>query len=82
MNNLQQVETILQDIMGDDTVPRNIREKISRAIKLIEQGSEDYDFLRDSLTEVLDSVVQDPNLPLYTRTQIWNTVLLLESVQN
>jgi uncharacterized protein (UPF0147 family) len=82
MNIIQQVNVILLEILDDDTVPKNIRNRIGDAVKIIEQGSDDYDFLRDSLSEVLDSVVHDPNLPLYTRTQIWNTVSLLESVQN
>ena len=82
MNEIQQVKIILLEIMDDDTVPKNIRNRIGDAVRIIEQGGDDFAFLRDSLNEVLDSVVHDPNLPLYTRTQIWNTVSLLESVQN
>jgi hypothetical protein len=27
---------------------------------------------------ILDEIINDPNMPMYTRTQIWNVVSMLE----
>ena len=34
----------------------------------------------DKSLQELDSLDEDPNIPVYTRTQIWNIVSLLESL--
>ena len=80
MSVLEQVNAILSEIVEDDAVPKNIREKVEEAVALLVKGG-DFDFLRDTVNEVLDSVVQDPNMPFHTRTQIWNSVSILESLE-
>lgn len=78
MSESEQAKQILQDIIEDNTVPKNIRVRIREALDII-QTEKDNDMVRDSVTQILDEVVSDPNLPLYTRTQIWSAVSLLES---
>ncbi|PIO00247.1 hypothetical protein COT72_00900 [archaeon CG10_big_fil_rev_8_21_14_0_10_43_11] len=78
MGDAEQTKHILKDILDDNTVPRNIKERLHEALRLLE-SKEDKDLIRDSVTQILDEVVSDPNLPLYTRTQIWSAVSLIES---
>ena len=80
MSEFEQVSIILEEITVDDTVPRNVRERVLDAVNVIVKGCDDPDFLRDAVNEILESVINDPNLPLHTRTQIWNTVSLLETI--
>jgi len=82
MNVFEKVSVILEDVVLDDSVPKNVRERINEAVLLLNTACDDSDLLRDSVNEILDSVVQDTNLPLHTRTQIWNSVSILESAEN
>jgi uncharacterized protein (UPF0147 family) len=82
MSVFEKVSVILEEVVLDDSVPRNVRERINEAVLLLNKSFDDSDLLRDSINEILDSVVQDINLPLHTRTQIWNSVSILESAEN
>ena len=71
---------IFERIMSDDAVPRNIRrsaenvkgilmdEKVSEAVKAA------------SAISILDEISNDPNIPLHTRTLIWNVASQLETI--
>ncbi|MBR9678716.1 MAG: hypothetical protein GON13_00425 [Nanoarchaeota archaeon] len=82
MSVFERVSVILEDVVLDDSVPKNVRERINEAVLLLNKSFDDSDLLRDSVNEILDLVVQDTNLPLHTRTQIWNSVSILESAEN
>ena len=82
MSVFEKVSVILEEVVLDDSVPRNVRERINEAVLLLNKSFDDSDLLKDSINEILDLVVQDTNLPLHTRTQIWNSVSILESAEN
>ena len=67
----------LQEVMGDTTVPRNIKEKLSTAITAL-QDNMDESISVDKALQELEEVADDANLQAYTRTQIWGVVSLLE----
>ncbi len=74
---LQAVELLIQ-IEQDLSVPKNVRVKVKNAmVALQEEGLELALKINKSLQE-LDDVAADPNIPSFTRTQIWNVVSLLE----
>lgn len=75
-----EVLQLLEQILNDQSVPKNVRLKISNAIQALnlkEQASEVK--ISKSLQE-LDELDDNPNIPAYTRTQIWNAVSFLESI--
>lgn len=74
------VETLTQ-IGEDQSVPKNIRAKIKNAIEFLNQEDASVEIKKDKALQELDNLDDDPNLPTYTRTQIWNVVGLLESLQ-
>lgn len=74
------VETLTQ-IGEDQSVPKNIRAKIKNAIEFLNQEDASIEIKKDKALQELDNLDDDPNLPTYTRTQIWNVVGLLESLQ-
>jgi len=76
-NKFQEIIEILLEIESDETVPKSMRSKIREAINFLE--SQPSEIAADKLIQELDSLLDDPNLPVYARTQIWNAVSLLES---
>jgi len=67
--------------MEDRTVPRNIRTAAETAKKDLEDNNKDMDVRLNSAISVLDEITNDPNIPMYTRTQIWNVVSMLETAK-
>lgn len=79
MDKLAQAIELLKQIIEDRTVPKNIREAAQRAKESLE-GDDELKVRIDRAIHALDSVSEDPNMPIYTRTQIWNIVSILESM--
>jgi uncharacterized protein (UPF0147 family) len=71
---------ILDRIINDRTVPRNIREAVERAKNAL-ISKEEEEIKVSTAIVTLDEISNDPNMPLYTRTQIWNAVSLLEQIK-
>jgi len=71
---------ILDRIINDRTVPRNIREAVERAKNAL-NSKEEEELKINTAIVTLDEISNDPNMPLYTRTQIWNAVSLLEQIK-
>ncbi|MBI5002235.1 UPF0147 family protein [Candidatus Woesearchaeota archaeon] len=68
----------LEEIAVDNTVPRNVKEKLTKIVEVLKQEKEDFLLRKDKALSELDEVVEDTNLQAYTRTQIWNVVSALE----
>ena len=75
---LDVVENLLAEILEDRRVPRNIRSAIEEARKNLTEDDRDMDIKLSSAISILDEITNDPNIPTYTRTQIWNIVSMLE----
>ncbi|MDK2782067.1 MAG: uncharacterized protein PWR13_1095 [Archaeoglobi archaeon] len=75
---------ILNQIINDDTVPKNIRRSAEKAKEVLEKGVESgkdsYAIRAASAISILDEVGNDPNIPLHARTLIWNIVSQLERI--
>jgi uncharacterized protein (UPF0147 family) len=77
---LEAVMEILTLIEGDNSVPKNVRAKIKDAmVSLNDQNGQSSHLKIDQVLQQLDDLSDDPNLPPYTRTQIWNVLSVLES---
>ncbi len=77
---LEQALDVLTQISEDRTVPRNIRENAKKAKEYLEKSGEEITVRVDRALQLLDEVSDDPNMPMYTRTQIWSIVSILESM--
>jgi len=71
---------ILGQILGDRTVPKNIRAAAEQARAVIEGATSD-ELKVSTAVGTLDEIINDPNMPMYTRTQIWNVVSMLEQLR-
>ncbi len=77
----EEVIQILDQVSKDRTVPRNIRLKCEESIKILQNDKEELAIRLNTVISTLDELSNDPNIPMYTRTQIWNIVSMLESQQ-
>jgi len=77
----EDIITLIQQVAEDKSVPRNIREKCLSSIEILQTEKDPADIRINSVISNLDEISNDPNIPMYTRTQIWNIVSLLESKQ-
>ncbi len=79
-NVIKQSLDILTKITEDDSVPRNIRRAADNARSKL-QNQEESEAVRASyVISILDDISNDPNMPLHTRTLIWNVASQLEKV--
>ena len=70
----------LIEINSDNGIPKNVRLKISGAILALQQEDKEDSIKANKALQELDEISNDPNMPSYTRTQIWNIVSQLESI--
>ena len=81
MEGLEAIINLLEDILQDRIVPRNIKESIQQAKTYLEDKEKELDVKTSSAISILDEITNDPNIPMHTRTQIWNAVSMLEMVK-
>lgn len=77
---LEPIVKALSGIKNDRRVPRNIRGGCEKCIKILKNDDQDLSVRINSCVSILDEASNDPNIPMYTRTQIWNIVSMLEGV--
>ena len=71
----------LNQITSSNTTPRSIKKSITDLV--VELNNTEYSLsVRAANTiSLLDDVTQDPNIPSYVRTQLWQAVSKLESIR-
>jgi len=77
MSRLKEALELLDRIVNDRTVPRNIR-KAAEDSKAVLNSDKGPEVKISTAINTLDEIINDPNMPMYTRTQIWNVVSILE----
>jgi len=78
--NLKEVVELLDQIINDRSVPRNIRDAAENAVDAL-NGDGSRELKVSTAVQTLDEIINDPNMPMYTRTQIWNIVSMLEQLR-
>ncbi len=78
---MKQSIAILSMISEDRTTPRNIRRVAKNALDMLGDDSMTSAVKAANVISILDDISQDPNMPPYTRTRIWNIVSLLEVIK-
>ena len=79
-NVLKQCVEVLERIMSDDSVPRNIRRSAESVKSILMDQSVSEAVKAASAISILDEISNDPNIPLHTRILIWNVASQLETV--
>ncbi len=69
---------VLDSILNDRTVPRNIRAKVEEALSKVKQNT--VTTLSEAIY-LLDDISADINMPDHTRTDIWQSISMIESAK-
>jgi uncharacterized protein (UPF0147 family) len=77
----KQIIEMLEEIMSDRGVPRNIKGSIEDSIGILNGKGPEEEKLAH-VTSILDDASTDPNVSSHTRTRIWNVVSILEELSN
>ena len=76
------VETLLQNMIKDRSVPRNIKRIAQKGITMIHEGDETPGVLASNIMYLVDDLAQDPNIPFHSRTVIYRIISLLETIKD
>ncbi len=76
---LDEIVQILDDIIQDTSVPRNIRSAVQEAKELVLKKEGDPVVNITQAIYILDEAANDVNMPMHTRTQIWSLISALEA---
>ena len=82
MDKIQNLIDYMQNYVVTDTmVPRNIRKAASDAIAELQRKDVENKVKAYSAIELLDEISNDPNMPMHTRTVIWEVLSELEKIE-
>ncbi len=84
MSNFEQVieecKQKLEYIANDNSVPRNIRRSANEILETLSKGDEPLFLRTSSCISILEDISNDPNIPVHTRTLIWDVASQLETI--
>ncbi len=78
---LRQVAEMMARMADDNSVPRNIRRAAGEAKNALLNADNDAMVRASSAISILDEISNDPNMPVHTRTMIWNAISVLETIK-
>ena len=71
----------LNQISVNPSTPKNIRKNIADIVEELKSDEYSVSVRAANTISLLDDVTQDPNLPSYVRTSLWQAVSTLESIR-
>ena len=74
------IETLNQ-IASSNSTPKTIKKSITDLIADLNNEEYSLSVRAANTISLLDDVTQDPNMPSYVRTQLWQAVSKLESIR-
>lgn len=78
---LKQVAEIMARMAEDTSVPRNIRRAAGEARNAVLKKEGDPVVKAASARITMEEISNDPNMPVHTRTMIWNALSILETIR-
>ena len=73
--------TTLNQIATNPSTPKNIRKNIADIVEELKSDEYSISVRAANTISSLDDVTQDPNMPSYVRTSLWQAVSTLESIR-
>ncbi|NOZ59657.1 MAG: UPF0147 family protein [Euryarchaeota archaeon] len=78
---VRQICEVLDQVIEDTSIPRNIRRAAEEAKNTLLNEKEDLGVRVSSAIYILEEISNDRNLPLHARTIIWNISSELETIK-
>lgn len=79
---VEQALSVLGQISEDTTTPRNIRRAAKDSMDALQAEALTAAVKASNAISILDDILQDPNMPPYTRVKLWNVMSLLEAIKD
>ena len=71
----------LNQLATSPSTPRNIRKSITSLLEELKSEEYSMSVRAANTTSLLDDITQDPNMPSYVRTSLWQAVSTLEGIR-
>ncbi|HLD05031.1 MAG TPA: UPF0147 family protein [Candidatus Nanoarchaeia archaeon] len=81
MNTKNEVQDALNNLIGDNNVPKNIRSRLGTILQGLDNTQDLHLKLNQSLAD-LDDISNDINLPPFVRTELFGVLSLLENMNS
>jgi len=78
---LNNATSTLNQIATNPSTPKNIRKNIADIVEELKSDEYSISVRAANTISLLDDVTQDPNLPSYVRTSLWQAVSTLENIR-
>lgn len=79
---IKQAFIILEQVSEDNTTPRNIRRAAKESVDALQLTQYTPAVRASNAISLLDEILQDPNMPQYTRVKLWNVMSVLEAIKD
>jgi hypothetical protein len=79
---INQALTVLGAVSEDNTTPRNIRRAAKDSMDALQTKEYTPAVRASNAISLMDEILQDPNMPPYTRVKLWNVMSLLEAIKD
>jgi uncharacterized protein (UPF0147 family) len=79
---VKQALMILSPVSEDTTTPRNLRRTAKEAMEILQSTQYTLGVRASNAISAIDEILQDPNMPPYTRVRLWNVISLLEGIKD
>ncbi len=77
----QIVKVLKEQVVQDTVVPRNIRRAAEQAIEVLTDEKKEKAVRAADAIAILEEISEDPNMPMHTRTIIWEVLGALEQIK-
>ena len=71
----------LNQLATSPSTPKNIRKSITSLLEELKSEEYSMSVRAANTTSLLDDITQDPNMPSYVRTSLWQIVSMLENIR-
>ena len=79
---IKQAMAVLAEVSEDTTTPRNIRRAAKDSMDALQTTEFTPAVRASNAISILDEILQDPNMPPYTRVKLWNVMRILEAIKD
>lgn len=79
---IKQALAVLGLVSEDNTTPRNIRRAAKDSMDALQTNEYTPAVRASNAISLMDEILQDPNMPPYTRVKLWNVMSLLEAIKD
>ena len=79
---IKEAMNVLGMVSEDTTTPRNIRRAAKQSVTALQVPEYTPAVRAANAISILDEILQDPNMPPYSRVKLWNVMSLLEAIKD